>query len=256
MPAACICQGSGLVRTIRADLDRYVYHLELEDRTGWLALPRIILLSPGFIALAAYRCTHFALHRISPRPLAMLAALPSFLLQRLVLALSGIEIDVNAHIGPGLLIPHAGTMVIGAARIGQNCDIAHGVTLGRTAILHGGKPLERPTPTLGDRVWIGPGSVLTGDVKIGSDAVIGANSVILREVPPHAVVLGVPARLISWRGSFSQIVYRGMDEDPDRVRALARNAQLHAPESRSPGEEPGRGDSAPTDRSDGPANVP
>lgn len=243
MPAACICQGSGLVQTIRADLDRYVYHLELEDRTGWLVLPRIALLSPGFLALAAYRCTHFALHRIASRPLALLAATPSFLLQRLILALSGIEIDVNAHIGPGLLIPHAGTMVVGAARIGENCDIAHGVTLGRTAVLHGGKPLERPTPTLGDRVWIGPGSVITGDVTIGSDAVIGANSVILREVPPHAVMLGVPARLISWRGSFSQIVYRGMDEDPDRVDALAQNEQLHAPETGLQGEEaePGAG---------------
>jgi serine O-acetyltransferase len=222
MPAACICEGTGLAQAIREDVDRYVYHLELEGRTGWLVFPRIAVLSPGLTALIAYRLTHFALHRIKPRPLSVAAGTLGFLFQRIILALSGIEIDVNAHIGPGLVIPHAGTMVIGAGRIGRNCVIAHGVTLGRTTILDGGKPLEGPTPTLGDRIWIGPGAVIAGDVKVGSDAVVGANSVLLRDVPPRAVVLGIPARIVSWRGSFSQVWYRGMNDDPDRAESLAQ----------------------------------
>jgi serine O-acetyltransferase len=70
-------------------------------------------------------------------------------------------------------------------------------------------------------VWVGPGAVITGPIQIGSDASVGANSVLLRDVPPRGVVLGVPARLLSRKGSFTQIYYRGMDHDPERCLARA-----------------------------------
>jgi len=70
-------------------------------------------------------------------------------------------------------------------------------------------------------VWVGPGAVIAGELTVGDDAVVGANSLLVRDVPPLGVVLGVPARLVSRRGSFAQILYRGMDNDDKRKLALA-----------------------------------
>ena len=68
---------------------------------------------------------------------------------------------------------------------------------------------------------VGPGAVVAGPIRVGSDAAVSANSLVLRDVPERAVVLGVPARVISYEGSFTQIYYRDMAQDPQRRRALA-----------------------------------
>ena len=70
-------------------------------------------------------------------------------------------------------------------------------------------------------MWVGPGAVIAGELTVGDDAVMGANSLLVRDVPPLGVVLGVPARLVSRQGSFAQILYRGMDNDDKRKLALA-----------------------------------
>ncbi|MGO8889868.1 MAG: hypothetical protein ACLP8X_15520 [Streptosporangiaceae bacterium] len=85
-----------------------------------------------------------------------------------------------------------------------------------------------PLPTLGDRVWVGPGAVVAGDVAIGDDASVGANSLVVRDVPPRGVVLGVPARLVSRRGSFTQVRYREMDNDDERKASLAADSEAGA----------------------------
>jgi hypothetical protein len=70
-------------------------------------------------------------------------------------------------------------------------------------------------------VWVGPGAVIAGEATVGDDASVGANSLLVRDVPPRGVVLGVPARLVSRQGSFTQIKYRDMDSDDERKAALA-----------------------------------
>jgi serine O-acetyltransferase len=216
-----VCEGGGLRAAIRDDLDRYVFALSQQGVTGPLVPFRVGLLSQGLWATTAYRLNHYVRNRLHPRLLVMAAAVPAFVFKRIVIALTGIDIDSNAHIGPGLMIPHGGHIVMGAVRVGRNCYIAQGVTLGQSTL---DDPQSRPdVPTLGNRVWVGPGAVIAGDVTVGDDAVVGANSLLVRDVPPRGVVLGVPTRLVSRRGSFAQIAYRGMDNDDERNVALAED---------------------------------
>lgn len=109
----------------------------------------------------------------------------------------GINLPWATEVGPGLLIGHAGGIVINAAAvIGRDCNISHNVTIG---VARGSR---RPgVPTIGDRVYIGPGAVLIGAITIGDDAAIGANAVVTRDVPAGASAVGVPARVIAGGGS-------------------------------------------------------
>lgn len=110
--------------------------------------------------------------------------------------LSGIEIHPGAKIGSGLFIDHGMGVVIGeTAEIGNDCTIYHGVTLGGT-----GKECGKRHPTIGDNVLIGAGAKILGPFHVGSCSMIGANAVVLNEVPPYSTVVGVPGRIIRPQG--------------------------------------------------------
>lgn len=120
----------------------------------------------------------------------------SRLFWRIVLRILGIrygfQIAVQAAIGPGLFIGHFGTIVVSAmAKIGSNCNIAHNVTIGAARGKRAG------APTIGDRVWIGTGAVLTGKITIGSDVLIAPNAFVNMDVPEHSIVIGNPAKIIA-----------------------------------------------------------
>jgi len=217
MPATCVCEGASLRDAIRQDIDRYVAAAERDGLSGALARVRVPL-SLKVWAVANYRVSHALLTRVRPRLIGRVLGGLSFIGQRVLSAVTGVEIDPHAHLGPGLMVPHDGHIVIGPARVGRHCTISHSVTIGQG--LQGDGPAHDDTPVLGDRVWVGPGAVIAGPIKVGSDASVGANSVLLRDVPPRGVVLGVPARLLSRKGSFTQIYYRGMADDPARLLAL------------------------------------
>jgi len=140
------------------------------------------LTAPGFQAVCGYRMTRWLLHRRVP----VLGAL----IQRSVEVWTGISIPPEAAIGPGLLIHHFGGIVInGQAVIGRDCTLHHGVTIGNRVA--GG-----PSPTLGERVMVGAGAVILGDITIGDDAQIGANAVVLASVPAGGIAVGVPAKIV------------------------------------------------------------
>jgi serine O-acetyltransferase len=220
--AVCVCEGEGLRAAFRDDLDRYVFVVQTQHGvTGPLVPLRVGLLSQGLWATTAYRLNHYVRHRLHSR---LLGVLPD-VFHSIVMALTGIHIDAHAHIGPGLKFPHGGHIVIGPVRVGRNCDIFQGVTLGESDSTLDDRPSRPDVPTLGDRVWVGPGAVIAGGVTVGDDAVVGANSLLVRDVPPRGVVLGVPARLVSRRGGFTQITYRGMDNDDERNVALAADPE-------------------------------
>lgn len=106
--------------------------------------------------------------------------------------ITGIEIHPGAKIGKGLFIDHGMGVVIGeTAEIGDNVTIYHGVTLGGT-----GKEKGKRHPTIGSNVVIGAGSKILGPVYVGSGAKIGANAVVLKDVPANATAIGIPAKLI------------------------------------------------------------
>ena len=105
---------------------------------------------------------------------------------------TGIEIHPGAKIGKGFLIDHGMGVGIGeTAEIGDNCQIYHGVTLGGRGTLH-----TKRHPTLEDGVMIGAGAKCLGNITIGKGAKVGANAVVLQDVPPYATAVGVPARII------------------------------------------------------------
>ena len=106
---------------------------------------------------------------------------------------TGVEIHPGALLGPGLFIDHATGVVIGeTAEVGEDVTLFHGVTLGGT-----GREAGKRHPTVGDRVVIGAGAKVLGAIKIGDDSRIGANSVVVKEVPASAVVVGVPGQIVS-----------------------------------------------------------
>ena len=109
---------------------------------------------------------------------------------------TGIEIHPGAKIGRRLVIDHGTGIVIGeTAEIGDDCLLYQGVTLGGT-----GKDVGKRHPTLGNNVMVGSGAKVLGPFKVGDNARIAANSVVLREVPPNATVVGVPGRIVRLSG--------------------------------------------------------
>lgn len=144
----------------------------------------VILLYPGLHAIVAHRYAHFFyIHKW-------------FLLARIISQVSrmftGIEIHPGAKIGKGLFIDHGMGIVIGeTAEIGDNCTLYQNVTLGGT-----GKDKGKRHPTIGNNVLIGCGAKVLGPFKVGDNAKIAANAVVLYEVPENSTAVGVPARVV------------------------------------------------------------
>ena len=149
---------------------------------------QVILLYPGFHILIYHRIAHwFYRYHL-------------FFLARWVSQIgrfnTGIEIHPGAQLGQGLFIDHGMGVVIGeTAEIGDNCTIFHGVTLGGT-----GKHKGKRHPTLGDNVLVGAGAKILGPFRVGNNAMIGANSVVLHSVPDDGTVVGVPGKLVRHMG--------------------------------------------------------
>lgn len=109
----------------------------------------------------------------------------------------GISIDVGTSIGDGFYIGHFGGIVVnGASKIGKNVNISHGVTIGQT-----NRGQYKGVPTIGNNVYVGPGAKIIGGISVGNNVAIGANAVVTRDIPDNSVAVGIPARVISGRGS-------------------------------------------------------
>lgn len=222
--AACMCEGGGLRATLHEDFDRFVFDTQFatgqSHAKAGLGLRLTAMLQQGWWAVLAYRLNHYAKYKLRSRLLTVLFGI----FHQMVFVVTSIEISSSAHIGPGLWLPHGGNIIIGAVHAGSNCNIFQGVTVGdgeSTAVAPEPGASWLHLPTLGNRVWVGPGAVVVGRITLGDDAVVSANSLVTRDVPPRGVMLGVPARLVSRNGSFTQIRYRGMNEDQERKAALA-----------------------------------
>ena len=119
--------------------------------------------------------------------------------------LTGIDIHPGAKLGPGLFIDHGMGLVIGeTAELGSNVTLYQGVTLGGT-----GKETGKRHPTIGDNVVVSSGAKILGSFTVGANSKIGSGSVVLHEVPPNSVVVGIPGRIVALDG------VRVKDNDPE-----------------------------------------
>lgn len=113
----------------------------------------------------------------------------------------GISIPYQTSIDKGFYIGHFGGIVINRKTIiGKNCNISHGVTLGQS-----NRGEKQGTPILGDNIYIGPGAKIVGRCIIGDNVAIGANSVVTKDIPDNAVVVGIPGKIISYDGSLGYV---------------------------------------------------
>jgi serine O-acetyltransferase len=202
-------------RLIKSDMGRYSY-LQKNDRRNRFAGLRALVLCQGLQASIVYRIGQKIYHPTSSIALRYLGFVPYFMAQRWMEITTGISLNPRADIGRGLYIGHFGGIIIGRVKMGDNCNISHEVTLGR-GVARG----ENGVPTLGHRVWIGPGAKITGPIHLGDDCVVGANAVVLKSVPERAFAVGIPAKLKGNRGSFDIVIYHGMENDESRLASLA-----------------------------------
>jgi serine O-acetyltransferase len=150
----------------------------------WKTLLDGLLFDAGFQALVAHRMAHALIRHGVP-------VLPA-VCRRWAIAACGVDILPRADLGGGCIIAHGiGLVVGGRTVIGEDCTLLHGVTLGEARFD------ELDCPRVGNRVTVGAGAIVLGRITIGDDALIGAGSVVVSDVPPGAVVAGVPARELS-----------------------------------------------------------
>ena len=176
---------------IQSDINKY-YIIELG--TTKLSLCKKIhfwINSFGLHCVAIYRLTKWA-NRIYKKnrvigivPL-IIASIPNYFLK----AFYQVNLDA-ADIGPGFYIGHIGTISLSKSTIGSNFSIAHNVTLGI-----GHSEGKVGAPTIGNNVWIGCGSTITGDITIGNNVAISPGSIVSRSIPDNCLVAGNPARVI------------------------------------------------------------
>jgi serine O-acetyltransferase len=168
-----------VLSTLRRDV-RAIFERDPAARS----LIEVLFCYPGLHAVWCHRLAHWCWTR-------RLKFLGRFI-SHVARFLTGIEIHPGATIGSGLFIDHGMGVVIGeTTEIGDNVTLFQGTTLGGT-----GKQRGKRHPTLGSHVVVGAGAKVLGPIKIGDYVKIGANSVVLQDVPDHSTVVGIPGKIV------------------------------------------------------------
>ncbi len=234
----------GLIRMLK---DHVTAARGRDPATASVSSLEILLTWPGVQALLAYRLAH----RLHGKGLPLVPLLVSYLAR----LLTGIEIHPRAKIGPGFFIDHGAGVVIGeTAEIGRDVTLYQGVTLGGTGFQSG-----KRHPTVEDNVTIGSGAKLLGPITVGHGAKIGANSVVVEDVPACSTVVGNPGHPVRIEGRKVE----GPDADwihlpdpvQDAVKSLAARIKVlekeiaelsggQEPAADRPAEEPRKGRSS------------
>jgi serine O-acetyltransferase len=142
----------------------------------------------GFLAVCVFRYGRWT-RTIRPRVLSYPFKLIYKILQFFIDVLFGINVSANCEIGPGFYIGHFGGIIV-HGNMGRNCSIGQGVTIGTK-----GAGRSDGSPQLGDNVYVGAGAKIIGRIRVGSDVVIGANTVVVKDVPDGMRVTGAAVRM-------------------------------------------------------------
>lgn len=196
-----------------ADIDRY----SVGKRRSRLGL---VLFTQGLWACAVYRFFHPLVNHHS-RWVKKVSHIVSLVAIKWIEVVTGISLPPQCKIGRGLYISHFGGVIINPrAVIGENCNIGHGVTIGAgNRFIENNKAVDG-VPILMDRVYIGPGACIFGDIVISYDVAIGANAVVTKPLPPRAIAVGIPSKIISYKGSFDYVDYKGKEQDHNRQQSI------------------------------------
>ncbi|MBP3792773.1 MAG: serine O-acetyltransferase [Ruminococcus sp.] len=214
----------GWINEIKKDI-----HSIMERDPAASSAMEVLLTYSGVHAVIVHRLAHWFYkhdHKLIAR-----------MISQIMRGITGIEIHPGAKIGKGLLIDHGSGVVIGeTAEIGDYCLLYQGCTLGGTGKDHG-----KRHPTLGNNVMVGAGAKILGPFKVGDNAKIAANAVVLKEVPPNSTAVGVPARIVRQNGKRTLDLDQIHIPDPvaqelaiDRIKLAKlekRIAQLEAKQS-------------------------
>jgi serine O-acetyltransferase len=175
---------------IKSDLYRY------EGSTSFKSFLKHYLISPGFkFSFYLRLCQHLKKKR-------SLIYIPVRLMLRRYSYRYGIDIPVDTKIGYGFYIGHFGGVVISSeSTIGNNCNISQGITIGYSA-----SKKRKGAPIIGDNVYIAPGAMVIGKIRIGDNVSIGGNAVVTKDCNCNDILVGIPAAPISSDGSGNYII--------------------------------------------------
>lgn len=199
----------------------HISAIKREDPAAKSSL-EILLCYPGLHAVLLHRPAHWLYRRnlfVAARFVSQFARF-----------LTGIEIHPGAKIGARLFIDHGVGVVIGeTAEVGDDVLLYQGVTLGGT-----GNQRGKRHPTLGNRVVVGTGAAVLGNIKLGDEVKVGAGSVVVHSVPSGATVVGIPGRVVKGRGEalgtleHGQVADSGESEPADMEQIADRIRELEA----------------------------
>lgn len=188
---------NGMLLTIREQID-----VIFREDPAATSLLEVLVCYPGLHAVMLHRVAH-VLYRMKLRLLARI-------LSQIGRFLTGIEIHPGATIGRRFFIDHGMGIVIGETTvIGDDVILYQGVTLGGT-----GKDRGKRHPTLGNRVVVGTGAKVLGNITLGNNVKIGAGSVVVYSVPDDSTVVGIPGRVVRTRGQIADDLEHGKLPDP------------------------------------------
>ncbi len=194
-----------IIRSIRNDIQAAFAH-DPAAVNVW----EVFFAYPGFHARQYHRVAHQLYRWRIPLLPRLLSNISRFW--------TGIEIHPGARLAEGVFIDHGMGVVIGeTAIVGENTLIYQGVTLGGTSQLK-----KKRHPTLGKNVVVGVGAMVIGDITIGDGSKIGAGSVVINSVPPHATVIGIPGRVVAVRNPDDDTVEKLPDPVGERLDQLEK----------------------------------
>lgn len=184
------------VEYIKKDLARYVATGSKKYTT--------ILTNQGFFFTTVFRVNTTLYAKCCKVPvLKKLVAVHCLVWLKLSQIISGLSLPVGLSVGKGLYIGHAGTIIVNSnCTIGDNCNLSPDTVIG-----WGIKEGREGSPQIGNRVYIASGAKIFGPIRIGDDVVVGANAVVNSNVPNKSVVVGIPARVVSQKGSAEYVKF-------------------------------------------------
>ncbi len=206
---------------MRRDLRRYLAFESRTGKPGPLEALTIVLESHGLQGVLVYRLGSWINRAVRPRALKLPLKLLYLALHEAMMIAYGIEIQSEAQIGGGLLIPHPNGVIIGAVVMGEDCVVGQNATIG---VRPG---LNKKKPSIGSRVFVGPGSVVFGSIVIGDGATIGPLTVVSRNVRPRSMVIGNPLQILQKEHDNSEMIYLDRPLEPSSAPTPKNGASPH-----------------------------